>query len=123
MGSAPTTSISSPSIAKPVNMPSWWVALKKSLTRAVLEVAQMPAKAFIAGRITLEAKCLLAHTTIPIGLISDHVEFDEATNFVKFLKRELGCSPRQFRGRQAGNVRSEASLCYGRNQGESNDWQ
>lgn len=78
----------------------------KSLTRAVLEVAGTTAKAYIASRINLEAKRLLAHTGMPIGLIGDRVGFAEATHFVKFFKRELGCSPGEFRRQHASSLRS-----------------
>lgn len=73
---------------------------EKSLSRATLDVAGVSAKAYIASRINLEAKRLLAHTALPITLIADRVGFDELTNFVKFFKREAGCSPGEFRRRQ-----------------------
>lgn len=77
---------------------------EKSLTRAVSEVSGSTAKSFISSRVNLEAKRLLAHTAMPIGLISDRVGFDEATNFVKFFKREVGCSPSDFRRQYAGSL-------------------
>lgn len=76
---------------------------EKSLNRAVADIVGTTAKVFIASRINLEAKRLLAHTAMPIGLISDQVGFDEATNFVKFFKREVGCSPGDFRRQYAGS--------------------
>lgn len=79
---------------------------EKSLTRSVLEVAGTTAKAYIAARINLEAKRLLSHTAMPVGRISDRVGFAEATNFVKFFKREVGCSPGEFRRQHAGSLRS-----------------
>jgi AraC-like DNA-binding protein len=79
---------------------------EKSLTRAVNEVTGSTTKSFISSRVNLEAKRLLAHTAMPIGLISDSVGFDEATNFVKFFKREVGCSPSDFRRQYAGSLRS-----------------
>jgi AraC-like DNA-binding protein len=48
----------------------------------------------------LEAKRLLAYTTLPIALIGDRLGFDDPTNFVKFFKREAGCTPGEFRRRQ-----------------------
>ncbi len=74
---------------------------EKSLTRATLDAVGMTAKQFVASRINLEAKRLLAHTALPVSVIADQVGFDEATNFVKFFKREAGCSPGEFRRRQA----------------------
>lgn len=81
---------------------------EKSLNRAVMQVFGSTAKSFITSRINLEAKRLLVHTAIPIGLIGYRLGFDEATNFVKFFKREVGCSPSNFRRQYAGS--SESSL-------------
>ena len=72
---------------------------EKSLTRAAIEATGQSAKSVIAARITLEAKRLLAHTNMPIYLIADSLGFDEATNFAKFFKREVGCAPGEFRER------------------------
>lgn len=77
---------------------------EKSLSRATLEVAGVTAKAYIAARINLEAKRLLAHTALPVTLIADRVGFDEPTNFVKFFKREAGCSPGEFRHRHREDI-------------------
>lgn len=73
---------------------------EKSLTRAALQVAGVTAKAAIAARINLEAKRLLAHSTMPVTLIGEHLGFDDPTNFVKFFKRETACTPGEFRRRQ-----------------------
>jgi len=32
-----------------------------------------------------------------MGRVADELGFDEATNFVKFFKREVGCTPTAFR--------------------------
>jgi AraC-like DNA-binding protein len=69
----------------------------KSLQRAVLEVRGVSAKAFLLERITLEAKRLLAHTDEPVSVIAENLGFDEATNFVKFFRRESGQPPGAFR--------------------------
>jgi AraC-like DNA-binding protein len=74
---------------------------EKSLTRAAMEVAGVKAKAFITLRINLEAKRLLAHTALSIALIGERLGFQDPTNFVKFFKREVGCTPGEFRRRQA----------------------
>jgi AraC-like DNA-binding protein len=74
---------------------------EKSLSRATLEAADVNAKAFLVNRIVLEAKRLLAHTTLPVAAIGDRLGFAEATNFVKFFRRETGTPPGAFRGRQA----------------------
>lgn len=74
----------------------------KSLTRATQDVADVSAKAFVAQRITLEAKRLLVHTTESVQGVGAALGFDEPTNFVKFFRREAGCTPQQFRLRQTG---------------------
>jgi len=73
---------------------------EKSLARAVAAAAGMTAKAFIAARINLEAKRLLVHTDAPVVAIAEKLGFDEATNFSKFFKREVQCTPAEFRRRQ-----------------------
>ncbi|MGH9576279.1 MAG: helix-turn-helix domain-containing protein, partial [Terriglobales bacterium] len=57
---------------------------QRSLARAARESAGTSAKTFLAQRIALEAKRLLAHTTHPVKAIADELGFDEPTNFVKF---------------------------------------
>lgn len=70
---------------------------QKSLQRATLEVAGVSAKSFLSQRIVLEAKRYLAHTGQPVSVIADKLGFDEATNFVKFFRREVGMPPGDFR--------------------------
>lgn len=74
---------------------------QKSLSRATLDVAAMSAKSMLTQRIVLEAKRLLAHSLLPVSAIGDELGFDEATNFVKFFRRETGFTPGAFRARQA----------------------
>jgi AraC-like DNA-binding protein len=74
---------------------------EKSLTRASLMAVGMTAKAFIATRINLEAKRLLAHTDLPITDLAETLGFEETTNFTKFFKRETGCTPTEFRRRHS----------------------
>ena len=73
---------------------------EKSLARAVAAAAGTTAKAFIAARINLEAKRLLVHLDMPVATIAERLGFDEPTNFSKFFKREVGCTPAEFRKRQ-----------------------
>ncbi|WP_245277944.1 helix-turn-helix domain-containing protein [Rhizobium leguminosarum] len=70
---------------------------EKSLTRATHLAVGMSAKAFISKRINLEAKRLLAHTDLPVGIIAEKLGFQEATHFSKFFKREVSCTPKEFR--------------------------
>jgi AraC-like DNA-binding protein len=76
---------------------------EKTLTRTTLAIAGVTAKSYIAARIALEAKRLLAHTTMPVAAIADRLGFDEATNFVKFFRRVVGCVPGAFRRRQSAS--------------------
>lgn len=78
---------------------------EKTLARAVLASMGMSAKVFIAARIVLEAKRLLAHTDLSVVAIAEKLGFDEPTNFSKFFKRETECTPAEFRRRQkTGNL-------------------
>lgn len=72
---------------------------EKTLTRAALAATGLTAKAVIAARIALEAKRLLVHTTLAVGVVADRLGFDDASNFVKFFRREAGCGPLEFRHR------------------------
>ena len=69
----------------------------RSLERAASSIAGVSAKTYLSRRITLEAKRLLVHTTEPIARIAERLGFDEATNFVKFFRREAGQTPGAFR--------------------------
>ena len=77
---------------------------EKSLARAVAAAMGMTAKAFIAARINLEAKRLLVHTDMPVAAIAEKLGFEEATNFSKFFRREVGCTPAEFRRRQRAPI-------------------
>jgi AraC-like DNA-binding protein len=73
---------------------------EKSLGRATRAVVDASAKSLLVDRIVLEAKRLLAHTALPVAAIAADLGFEEATNFVKFFRRETGVTPGGFRGRQ-----------------------
>jgi AraC-like DNA-binding protein len=75
---------------------------EKSLTRAAFQVTDRSAKAVITERLVLEAKRLLAHTLLPVATVGDQLGFTEATNFVKFFRRETGLTPGAFRADQRG---------------------
>ena len=70
---------------------------EKSLSRATQEAVGMNAKEFLSSRINLEAKRLLAHTELSVTAIAISLGFDEATNFIKFFKREADTTPLKFR--------------------------
>jgi len=73
---------------------------EKSITRATLAAVGVTAKAFIAARISLEAKRMLAHTDLSISAMAERLGFEETTHFTKFFKRETGCTPTEFRQKQ-----------------------
>lgn len=76
---------------------------EKTLTRATMAVTDVGAKAFLTNRIVLEAQRLLVHTRSPVATIAEQLGFDEATNFVKFFRREAGITPGAFRAKLAGS--------------------
>jgi len=70
---------------------------ERSLSRACETVAGRTAKGVITDRVVLEAKRLLVHTDDPVAVLASRLGFDEATNFVKFFRRETGTTPGAFR--------------------------
>ncbi|QDL53596.1 AraC family transcriptional regulator [Rhodoferax aquaticus] len=69
----------------------------KTLSRACQAAAGASAKALIHQRLALEAKRLLAHTSAAMQVVAQDLGFDEATNFVKFFRKETGMTPLAFR--------------------------
>lgn len=69
----------------------------KTLSRVCLAAAGVSAKVLINQRLLLEAKRLLAHTTLPVQTIGRDLGFEESTNFVKFFRKEAGIRPLAFR--------------------------
>ena len=70
---------------------------EKTLSRVCLAAAGAPAKTLINQRKLLEAKRLLAHTNRSVQAIGSELGFDEASNFVKFFRKESGTTPAAFR--------------------------
>jgi len=73
---------------------------EKTLNRATRAVTDRSAKSLLVDRVVLEAKRLLAHSSSAVAVIASDLGFDEATNFVKFFRREAGGTPGGFRARQ-----------------------
>lgn len=69
----------------------------RSLNRACRAIADLSAKEVVVERIVLEAKRRLALTDDTVASVSRQLGFDEATNFVKFFRRETGTTPTAFR--------------------------
>ena len=72
----------------------------KKLNQLTKETINQTAKEFIDERITLEAKRLLAYTTLSVNEISTKVGFDETTNFIKYFKKHTKSTPNRFRIKQ-----------------------
>jgi AraC-like DNA-binding protein len=73
---------------------------EKSLTRASMAGAGVNAKTYIAQRLVLEARRLLAHTTQTIQSIALELGFEDAANFNKFFRRFDAGTPGAFRLKQ-----------------------
>lgn len=56
----------------------------------------------ISERLLLEAKRLLRFTTLQIGEVGFRIGFDDASYFVKFFKRNVGHSPKNYRNNRRG---------------------
>lgn len=68
-----------------------------TISRACLAAEGRSAKEVISRRITLEAKRLLAHSTASVAEVAYQLGFSEATNFVKFFRRNAEVTPKDFR--------------------------
>ena len=75
---------------------------EKSLIRAAQEATGNSAKNLITARLVLEVKRMLTHTDWAVSHIAEQLGFHEATNFIKFFKRETGDTPLKFRQEQRG---------------------
>jgi AraC-like DNA-binding protein len=69
----------------------------RTLTRASLAVTGRTAKQAVDDRVALEARRLLACTSLSVAEIGRRLGFPEPTNFGRFFHREAGVSPGAFR--------------------------
>lgn len=69
----------------------------KTLTNYVSECSAFTPLEIINHRITLEAKRLLRYSDYMIKEIAFELGFDDPSYFVKFFKRQAGCSPAEYR--------------------------
>ncbi|WP_407368149.1 AraC family transcriptional regulator [Xanthomonas campestris pv. campestris] len=69
---------------------------ESTLSRASLASTGRTAKQAIDERIALEAKRLLVHSHASSAHIGHQLGFSEPTNFTKFFKRTVGCTPLEF---------------------------
>ena len=69
----------------------------RTLDRASKRATDRTAKQVVDERIALEVRRLLAHTDLPVARIAADLGFDDASNFSKFVKRQIGQLPTQVR--------------------------
>lgn len=77
----------------------------RTLDRTCREALGVSAKRWLDARVVLEARRLLAHTTLSVGAVGEELGFSEPTNFVKFFKARTGQPPGAFRAGLAGSSR------------------
>lgn len=71
----------------------------RTLTRASLAITGRTAKQVVDDRVALQARRLLAATSLSVAEVGRTLGFGEPTNFGRFFHRETGHSPGQFRAR------------------------
>jgi len=76
----------------------------RTLSRATIAAAGMPAKEFIDKRVVLEAKRMLACSAVPAARIGERLGFTSATNFNKFFAQRTGMTPIAFRSETAASA-------------------
>lgn len=76
---------------------------ESTLSRASVATVGCTAKEVIDGRVALEAKRLLVHSQASAVQIGHQLGFTEPTNFVKFFRRTVGCTPVDFRSAHIGD--------------------
>lgn len=69
----------------------------RTLTRACLAATGRTAKQVIDDRVVLEARRMLAGTTMPVATIAEQLGFDEPTHFGRLFHRATGLPPGTFR--------------------------
>ena len=74
----------------------------RTLTRASLAITGRTAKQVVDDRVALEARHLLACTSLSVAEVGRRLGFPEPTNFGRFFHREVGESPGAFRAAATG---------------------
>ena len=67
------------------------------LNRIVRQHFGMTTKQYLIGKICNEAERLLTYTSLTINEISERLNFETASYFVRFFRKEVGKTPNQFR--------------------------
>lgn len=74
---------------------------ESTVSRACLATVGRTAKQEIDARVALEAKRLLVYSEATAAQIGHQLGFTEPTNFLKFFRRTVGCTPLEFRAAHA----------------------
>jgi len=69
----------------------------KTLTTITKSIVNKSPSKLITERIILEAKRLLKFTTLQIGEIAFKIGFNDASYFIKYFKKHVGMSPKNYR--------------------------
>jgi len=72
---------------------------ERTLSRVTRHFTDASPKSLISARLSLEARRLLVHTDLPAASIAAELGFDEPTNFAKFFRHHVLCTPGEFRRR------------------------
>jgi AraC family transcriptional activator of pobA len=70
---------------------------ERRLNQAIFKTLGKTVKQAIDDRVILEAKRLMAHTSLSIKEIGFTLGFEESTNFIKYFKKHTACTPVEFR--------------------------
>lgn len=69
----------------------------KTLTNYVSECSQFTPLEIINNRIILEAKRMLRYSDAMLKEVAYELGFDDPSYFIKFFKRQVGCTPAEYR--------------------------
>lgn len=76
----------------------------KALTTQISRALAKPAGAVIQERCLVEAKRILAYSSLPISQIAYELGYEDPNYFARFFKRKAGMSPGEFRKLSARSV-------------------
>jgi AraC family transcriptional activator of pobA len=68
----------------------------RHLGRLCQEILHKTTTQLIAERLIIEAKRMLTHSDLSMAEVSDQLGFDDYSYFIRFFKKQVGQSPRQF---------------------------
>ncbi|MDF2455218.1 MAG: AraC family transcriptional regulator [Cytophagaceae bacterium] len=68
----------------------------RHLGRLCQELLNKTTTELIAERLIIEAKRLLTHSDLPISAVSEQLGFEDYSYFIRFFKKQVGQSPKQF---------------------------